>query len=229
MGQLDPVEHTVLANEQVIDGRGWRSGALVERRLLPQWFFRITRYAGELLEALDRLPRWPERVKTMQRNWIGRSEGALMRFQVVGNDQEVEVFTTRPDTIFGATFIALSPDHPLSRTCADTNPAVDAFIRECTRDPGRRDHDAAGPAGKTGVDTGLHVQHPFLERSLRVFVADYVLMEYGTGAIFAVPRMTSATSTLPAPTSLTWRRSSNRRQALSTRGPTRRMSATARS
>ncbi len=183
----DPVEHTVLANEQVIDGRGWRSGALVERRLLPQWFFRITRYAGELLEALDRLPRWPERVKTMQRNWIGRSEGALMRFRVVGNDQEIEVFTTRPDTIFGATFIALSPDHPLSRTCADTNSAVEAFIRECTRDPGRRNHDTAGPAGKTGVDTGLRVQHPFLERSLRVFVADYVLMEYGTGAIFAVP------------------------------------------
>ena len=183
----DPVEHTVLANEQVIDGRGWRSGALVERRLLPQWFFRITRYAGELLEALDRLPRWPERVKTMQRNWIGRSEGALMRFRVVGNDQEIEVFTTRPDTIFGATFIALSPDHPLSRACADTNPAVDAFIRECTRDPGRRNHDAAGPAGKTGVDTGLRVHHPFLERPLRVFVADYVLMEYGTGAIFAVP------------------------------------------
>ncbi len=183
----DPVEHTVLANEQVIDGRGWRSGALVERRLLPQWFFRITRYAGELLDALDHLPRWPERVKTMQRNWIGRSEGARLRFQVLGGNEEIEVFTTRPDTIFGATFLALSPDHPLSSTCADTNPTVAAFIQECTRDPGRRNREAAGPAGKTGVDTGLRVQHPFLERSLRVFVADYVLMEYGTGAIFAVP------------------------------------------
>lgn len=183
----DPVEHTVLANEQVIDGRGWRSGALVERRLLPQWFFRITRYASELLDALDHLPRWPERVKTMQRNWIGRSEGARLRFQVLGGNEEIDVFTTRPDTIFGATFIALSPDHPLSRTCADTNPTVAAFIQECTRDPGRRNREAAGPAGKTGVDTELRVQHPFLDRSLRVFVADYVLMEYGTGAIFAVP------------------------------------------
>ena len=183
----DPVEHTVLANEQVIDGRGWRSGALVERRLLPQWFFRITRYASELLDALDHLPRWPERVKTMQRNWIGRSEGARLRFQVLGGNEEIDVFTTRPDTIFGATFIALSPDHPLSRTCADTNPTVAAFIQECTRDPGRRNRETAGPAGKTGVDTELRVQHPFLDRSLRVFVADYVLMEYGTGAIFAVP------------------------------------------
>lgn len=183
----DPVEQTVLANEQVIDGRGWRSGALVERRLLPQWFFRITRYAGELLESLDHLPRWPDRVKTMQRNWIGRSEGTLMRFRIAGSEDNIEVFTTRPDTIFGATYLALSPDHPLSRTCAATNPAVDAFIQECTRDPGRRTHDAAGPAAKTGVDSGLRVLHPFVDRKLPIFIADYVLMDYGTGAIFAVP------------------------------------------
>ncbi len=183
----DPVEHTVLANEQVIDGRGWRSGVLVERRLLPQWFFRITRYAGELLDALDHLPRWPERVKVMQRNWIGRSEGALMRFSLAGSEAAVRVFTTRPDTIFGATFLALSPDHPLSRECAGTNPAVAAYIRECTRDPGRRNRDGVGDSDKSGVDTGLRVKHPFLDRLLPVYVADYVLMDYGTGAIFAVP------------------------------------------
>ncbi len=183
----DPVEHTVLANEQVIDGRGWRSGALVERRLLPQWFFRITRYAGDLLDALDRLPRWPERVKTMQRNWIGRSEGALMRFRLTDSGNPVEVFTTRPDTIFGATFLALSPDHPLSEVCAGTNPAVQAYLDGCVRDSGLPARDADRPEGKSGVDTGLRVHHPFTDRTLRVFVADYVLMEYGTGAIFGVP------------------------------------------
>ncbi len=183
----DPVEHTVLANEQVIDGCGWRSGAPVERRLLPQWFFRITRYAGELLGALDHLPRWPDRVKTMQRNWIGRSEGVRIRFRLTGSEETIQVFTTRPDTIFGATFLALSPDHPLSRRIAETRPAVDAYIREGTRDPGCRGRSADGSGAKSGVDTGLRVRHPFLERSLPVYVADYVLMDYGTGAVFAVP------------------------------------------
>ena len=129
----DPVEATVLANEQVIDGLGWRSGAPVERRQLSQWFYRITAFAEELLAALDELERWPDKVRLMQRNWIGRSTGANLRFQVVGQDDEIEVFTTRHDTIFGATFIALSPDHPLSAGLAETDGRLADFIAECRR------------------------------------------------------------------------------------------------
>lgn len=181
----DPVENTVLANEQVIDGRGWRSGAEVERRKLPQWFFRTTRYAGDLLDALDRLDRWPERVKTMQRNWIGRSEGASITFAVDGAEDGIEVFTTRPDTIFGASFLAVSPDHPVALARAAEDGKVRAFLDACAGAVRPRDAD---DAPKNGIDTGLRVRHPFAgERLLPVYVADYVLMEYGTGAIFGVP------------------------------------------
>jgi len=182
----DPVEHTVLANEQVIDGKGWRSGAPVERRQLSQWFFRTTAFTEDLLAALDDLPRWPEKVRLMQANWIGRSEGARLRFAVVGRDDEIEVFTTRQDTIFGASFIALSPDHPLSTALAADNAALADFVGECRRQG--TSEEAIETAEKMGFDTGLKVRHPFREGvELPVYVANFVLMDYGTGAIFGCP------------------------------------------
>ena len=182
----DPEEHTVLANEQVIDGRGWRSGALVERRKLTQWFLRTTRYADELLDAIKTLDRWPERVRVMQENWIGRSEGAHMRFRLTDRDDTLEVFTTRPDTIFGASFCAISADHPLAETVAADNAAARTFIEEC-RTLGTSE-EAIETAEKIGFDTGLTVRHPFLEQvTLPVYIANFVLMEYGTGAIFGCP------------------------------------------
>jgi leucyl-tRNA synthetase len=187
----DPVDQTVLANEQVIDGRGWRSGALVEQRELTQWFFKISDYSEELLTALDTLDRWPDKVRLMQRNWIGRSEGLLVRFALdsktaPNGESEVEVFTTRPDTLFGAKFVALSPDHPLAAEAAKTNPALAAFIEECRR------HGTAqaeiDTAEKMGFDTGIRAQHPFDPAwQLPVYVANFVLMDYGTGAIFGCP------------------------------------------
>jgi len=186
----DPVDRTVLANEQVIDGRGWRSGALVEQRDLSQWFFRITEYAQDLLDALDTLERWPEKVRLMQRNWIGRSEGLLMRFQFTTPSPDgaatLEVFTTRPDTIYGASFMAIAASHPLARAVAETRPDVAEFIAECQR----MGTSAAEieRAEKKGVPTGLRVAHPFDEaRTLPVYVANFILMEYGTGAIFGCP------------------------------------------
>ncbi|WP_337877267.1 leucine--tRNA ligase [Elioraea sp.] len=184
----DPVDQTVLANEQVIDGRGWRSGAVVERRKLSQWFLRITRYAEDLLAALDTLDRWPERVRTMQRNWIGRSEGARIRFRLetpVDGHDAVEVFTTRPDTLFGMSFLALSPDHPLAAAIAARDPAVAGFIESC-RTLGTTEA-ALETAEKRGHDTGLRVRHPFNGRTYPVWIANFVLMEYGTGAIFGCP------------------------------------------
>ncbi len=182
----DPVEQTVLANEQVIDGMGWRSGAPVERRQLSQWFFRITAYAEELLGALESLERWPDKVRLMQQNWIGRSEGAHLRFHVVDSDKTIEVFTTRHDTIFGATFLALSPDHPHAAQLAETNPELTAFIDEC-RQSGTSEA-AIETAEKRGFDTGATVHHPFKDGVLLpVYVANFVLMEYGTGAIFGCP------------------------------------------
>ncbi|MDE0050530.1 MAG: leucine--tRNA ligase [Rhodospirillales bacterium] len=182
----DPVDRTVLANEQVVDGRGWRSGALIEKRRLAQWFFRITRFADELLEALEALPRWPDKVRLMQRNWIGRSEGARILFPIEGRDGALEVFTTRPDTLFGASFCALSPNHPLATALAESDPALGEFIAECNlAGVGERDIEAAG---KRGYDTGVRVRHPFdTERTLPLFVANFVLMDYGTGAIFGCP------------------------------------------
>jgi leucyl-tRNA synthetase len=182
----DPVENTVLANEQVIDGRGWRSGALVEKRLLAQWFLRITHYAEDLLAALPRLERWPERVRVMQENWIGRSEGARVFFGLAGRSDRLEVFTTRPDTLFGAAFCALSPNHPLAAELARTDPALADFIAECNRMG--TSEAVLETAEKKGFDTGVNVLHPLAQDwALPLFVANFVLMEYGTGAIFGCP------------------------------------------
>jgi leucyl-tRNA synthetase len=183
----DPVDMTVLANEQVIDGRGWRSGALVERRKLSQWFLKITDFADELLDGLDSLEHWPDKVKLMQANWIGRSKGLRFKFQLDGGPQpDVEVFTTRPDTIFGASFVAVSIDHPLAQALKDGTPGLSAFIDEC-----RHTGTAAAEietAEKKGFDTGLSAVHPLdPDWKLPVFVANFVLMEYGTGAVFGVP------------------------------------------
>ena len=182
----DPVENTVLANEQVIDGHGWRSGAPVERRELAHWFLRITAYSDELLEALDGLDRWPDRVRLMQANWIGRSEGARVSFGLKGRDDALEVFTTRHDTLFGASFMAVSPDHPLAQEIAARDPDMEAFIAEC-RSLGTSEA-AIEQAEKRGRDTGLKALHPFDDGSeLPVYVANFVLMEYGSGAIFGCP------------------------------------------
>ena len=181
----DPVDGTVLANEQVIDGRGWRSGALVERKKLSQWFFRITEFAEELLNGLDELERWPDKVRVMQRNWIGRSAGLKFRFARVGGGQ-IEVFSTRPDTLFGASFVALSPEHPLSAELAQKDPALERFIAECRR-LGTAE-EAIETAEKRGYDTRLKVVHPLDPNwTLPVYVANFVLMGYGTGAIFGCP------------------------------------------
>ncbi len=186
----DPVDHTVLANEQVIDGRGWRSGALVEQRELTQWFFKITDYANELLSALGDLPRWPEKVRLMQANWIGRSEGLSLRFELLPKPglaaQDIEVYTTRHDTLFGAKFLALAADHPLAAKLAKTDPNLAAFIKECHR--GGTSTAAIETAEKTGYDTGLKARHPFEpDWLLPVYAANFVLMDYGTGAIFGCP------------------------------------------
>ncbi len=182
----DPLEHTVLANEQVIDGRGWRSGAIVEKRLLSQWFLRITAFTEELLYALHALDRWPERVRLMQENWIGRSEGARVYFGIAGGDERIEVFTTRQDTLFGASFVALSPNHPLAQRLAEDNPELAEFIAECNRMG--TSEAVIETAEKRGCATGLEAIHPFdPNRRVPVYVANFVLMEYGTGAIFGCP------------------------------------------
>ena len=186
----DPVDQTVLANEQVIDGRAWRSGAEVEQRDLMQWAFRITDYAEELLLALDGLDGWPEKVRTMQRNWIGKSEGLHVLFEIVPNDltdrSVLEIFTTRPDTLYGASFMALSPDHPLTEALMAQNTALAAFVADCKRQG--TSTEAIEKAEKRGFDTGIHVKHPVIEgATLAIYVANFVLMDYGTGAIFGCP------------------------------------------
>jgi leucyl-tRNA synthetase len=182
----DPVEQTVLANEQVIEGRGWRSGELVERRKLSQWFLKITAFADDLLAALATLQRWPDRVRLMQENWIGRSEGARIFFRLKGRDDRLEVFTTRPDTLFGAAFCAIALDHPLATEAAAADPTLFRFIAECRRTG--TSEAAIETAEKQGFDTGFRVIHPFLpDRDLPVYVANFVLMDYGTGAIFGCP------------------------------------------
>ena len=193
----DPVDQTVLANEQVIDGKGWRSGAAVERRELTQWFFRIADLAEDLLQGLETLDRWPDKVRTMQRNWIGRSEGARIFFTLeglpgapdtanTGKPARLEVFTTRPDTLFGASFCALSPAHPLALQLAEQNPELRVFLQECAR-LGTTE-EAIETAEKRGFDTGVRARHPFIEgHTLPVYVANFVLMDYGTGAIFGCP------------------------------------------
>ncbi|MBK5926148.1 leucine--tRNA ligase [Rhodobaculum claviforme] len=185
----DPVDMTVLANEQVIDGKGWRSGAEVERRELTQWFFRISDMAEELLDALDGLEHWPEKVRLMQKNWIGRSRGLQFAFSTVGAPEgfdRLEVYSTRPDTLLGATFAAISPDHPLARKLERDDPAVAAFVAECRRTA--TSEEALETAEKVGLDTGIRVRHPFDESlELPVWIANFILMDYGTGAIFGVP------------------------------------------
>jgi leucyl-tRNA synthetase len=186
----DPLDHTVLANEQVIDGRGWRSGALVEQRELTQWFFKITDFAEDLLHSLDDLPRWPEKVRLMQANWIGRSEGLALRFELEPAPgvaaSEIEVYTTRPDTLFGAKFLAIAADHPLAAEIARNDKALAGFIAECHH--GGTSLAAIETAEKRGYDTGLRARHPFdPEWHLPVYVANFVLMDYGTGAIFGCP------------------------------------------
>ena len=181
----DPVDQTVLANEQVIDGKGWRSGAPVERRAIPQWFLKITDYAQELLDDLDVLDGWPEQVRTMQRNWIGRSEGVELHFSVEGHEQPLTVFTTRPDTLMGVTYVAVAPGHPLAVQAADGNPALKAFIEECTHTK-MAEADTA-TLEKHGVDTGLRAIHPISGATVPVWSANFVLMEYGAGAVMAVP------------------------------------------
>jgi leucyl-tRNA synthetase len=185
----DPVDMTVLANEQVIDGRGWRSNALVERRELTQWFFKISDYSGELLAALDGLKDWPEKVRLMQANWIGKSRGLQFAFKTVGAPagfEQIEVYTTRPDTLMGASFAAISPDHPLAKSLEATNPAIAAFVAECRR--GGTSAEALETAEKKGMDTGIRVSHPFDPAwELPVYIANFILMDYGTGAIFGCP------------------------------------------
>ncbi len=207
----DPIDNTVLANEQVIDGRGWRSGALVERKKLSQWFLKITHYAEELLSGLDELQGWPEKVRTMQERWIGKSTGAEIDFKIVAlaaspsaearaslepascetkerfaEANAIKVYTTRPDTLFGMSFCAIAAHHPIAKALAETNPEVAAFIAEC--DQMGTSEEALEKAEKKGVDTGLRVQHPFdASRTAPVYIANFVLMEYGTGAVFGCP------------------------------------------
>ena len=185
----DPVDQTVLANEQVIDGRGWRTGALVEKREIPQWFLRITDYAQELLDELDRLPGWPDSVKTMQRNWIGKSFGADIVFDYdvasIGIDGQLKVYSTRPDTLMGATYVAVAAEHPLAQRAAEGNPQIAAFIAECKA--GSVAEADMATMEKKGVATGQFVIHPLTGDKLPVFVANYVLWGYGEGAVMAVP------------------------------------------
>ena len=182
----DPVENTVLANEQVIDGKGWRSGAPVEKRLLSQWFLKITEYSDDLLKSIETLERWPDKVKLMQHNWIGRSEGATIFFNINGHDDRLEVFTTRPDTIFGASFCAIAANHPIASSLAKADAKLQDFISECNKlSTSEADIETAE---KRGYDTGLKVAHPFLDGcELPIYVANFVLMDYGTGAIFGCP------------------------------------------
>ena len=181
----DPVDQTVLANEQVIDGRGWRSDALVERREIPQWFMKITAYADELLDELDRMSGWPDSVKTMQRNWIGRSEGVELSFEVAGEDEPLTVYTTRPDTLLGVTYMAVAAEHPLAARAAADDAAVAAFIDECMQT------DAAEATLETmekkGMPLGISAVHPLTGEDVPLWVANFVLMSYGTGAVMAVP------------------------------------------
>ncbi|HEY2417482.1 MAG TPA: leucine--tRNA ligase [Steroidobacteraceae bacterium] len=193
----DPADQTVLANEQVIDGRGWRTGALVEKREIPMYYLRITDYAEELLEALAQLPGWPERVRVMQANWIGRSEGVELAFPyaddtraLLGSDGALKVFTTRADTLFGVTFVAISAEHPLATAAAAAaaaggNPALAAFVQECRR--GSTMEVDVATAQKRGMATGLHLRHPLTDERIAVWVANYVLMAYGEGAVMGVP------------------------------------------
>lgn len=185
----DPIDNTVLANEQVIDGRGWRSGALVERRKLSQWFLRISDFADDLLAGLTTLKEWPDKVRLMQERWIGKSQGATLKLKIsnaiLGIDNQLEIYTTRPDTIFGMSFCAISPNHPIATSLATNNQPLNAFIKECNQLG--TSEEAIEKAEKKGFDTGLKIVHPFNEKEVPLYVANFVLMDYGTGAIFGCP------------------------------------------
>ncbi|MBU0455491.1 MAG: leucine--tRNA ligase [Pseudomonadota bacterium] len=181
----DPVDQTVLANEQVIDGRGWRSGAVIEQREIPQWFLKITAYAEELLKDLDQLEHWPEQVRTMQRNWIGRSEGVDIVFDVKGQKEPLTVYTTRADTLFGVTFMAVAAQHPLAKFAAQNNPEIQAFIESCQHTK-MAEADLA-TMDKQGIDSGLKAINPYTQEEIPIWITNYVLMEYGSGAVMAVP------------------------------------------
>ena len=181
----DPVDQTVLANEQVVDGRGWRSGALVERKEIPQWFIKITDYAEELLADLDQLEEWPEQVKTMQRNWIGRSEGLEFSFALKGREDRLSVYTTRPDTLMGVTYMAVAAQHPLAQEAAQSNSQVRAFIEECKNNKVAEADMAT--MEKKGIATGFIAEHPLTGEDVPVWVANFVLMDYGSGAVMSVP------------------------------------------
>ncbi len=185
MVNWDPIDQTVLANEQVIDGRGWRSGALIERKEIPQWFLKITAYAEELLNDLNQLSGWPEQVVTMQRNWIGKSVGADIQFNVTGQAELLTVYTTRPDTLMGVTYLAIAANHPLARLAASQNPALLPFLASCQQ--GSVAEEALATLEKRGVDSGLTAIHPITGESLPIWIANFVVMDYGTGAIMAVP------------------------------------------
>ncbi|RYD46077.1 MAG: leucine--tRNA ligase, partial [Sphingomonadales bacterium] len=181
----DPVDMTVLANEQVIDGKGWRSGATIERRKLSQWFLKITQFADDLLGGVQALEHWPDKVKLMQENWIGKSQGLQFKF-ALSDGGEVEVFTTRPDTIFGSSFVAIAADHPIARKLAEADPKAAAFIELCKQ--GGTTAAELETQEKLGFDTGLRAAHPFDSAwELPVYIANFVLMDYGTGAVFGVP------------------------------------------
>jgi len=180
----DPVDKTVLANEQVIDGRGWRSGAIIERKEIPQYFMRITDYADELLEGLDNLDDWPEQVKTMQRNWIGRSVGCDVDFKIIDSEESIRVYTTRPDTIMGATYIAIAPEHQLSKSLSSIQ-GIQDFISDCSK--GGVSEVEIATAEKKGIFTGVYVEHPLTNKKIPVWIANYVLINYGEGAVMAVP------------------------------------------
>ncbi len=181
----DPVDQTVLANEQVIDGKGWRSGAVVQKKEIPQYFMKITEYADELLSDLDKLEGWPEQVKTMQRNWIGKSYGCEIEFSVRDYIEPVKIYTTRPDTLLGVTYLALAAEHPLASFVKKNNPVIEAFVNECTR--GSVAEADLATAEKIGMDSGLKAIHPITQKEVPIWIANYVLMTYGSGAVMAVP------------------------------------------
>ncbi|OOY41475.1 leucine--tRNA ligase, partial [Solemya velum gill symbiont] len=181
----DPVDQTVLANEQVIDGKGWRSGAVVEKREIEQWFLRISDYAQELLDDVEKLDGWPDQVRTMQRNWIGRSEGVEMSFGIEDSDEAMTIFTTRPDTLMGVTYVAVAAEHPLALAVAESRPDVEAFVAECKS--GGVSEAELETMEKKGVPLGINALHPVTGEAVPVYAANFVLMSYGSGAVMAVP------------------------------------------
>jgi leucyl-tRNA synthetase len=181
----DPVDKTVLANEQVIDGRGWRSGALVEKKTIPQWSMKITAYAEELLSEIDNLDGWPDSVKTMQRNWIGKSKGIELDFEVEDYNDKLSVYTTRPDTLFGVNYLAVAPEHPLAQQAVDKSPELQSFLDDCKKE--QSNEAAMATMEKKGKFSGFYAVHPFTGKKVPVWIANFVLFSYGTGAVMAVP------------------------------------------